>query len=166
MPVNMFSLHHFQINIEFKSVANHHILYFFIFYKVSGKSSFIKGHLPGVSLTVVLPGYNVFKKLSSCHPVRGREGRRVRRKRWRETGSQITEKLLAYTNKPQSHAWIKCQCVCVCARAQKILTGQRLGNESLPLKCCHGVSLQERGWEMRLTAAKWKKYIYIYKLFC
>lgn len=42
--------------------------------------------------------------------------------------------------------------LCVCA--QKILTGQRLGNESLPLKCCHGVSLQERGWEMRLTAAK------------
>lgn len=37
------------------------------------------------------------------------------------------------------------QCVCV----QNILTGQRRGNESLPLKCCHGVSLQQRGWAVR-----------------
>lgn len=57
------------------------------------------------------------------------------------------EKLLAYTNKPQSHAWIKCHCVCVCV--QNILTGQRLGNESLPLKCCHGVSLQKRGGHIK-----------------
>lgn len=36
-------------------------------------------------------------------------------------------------------------CVCV----QNILTGQRLGNESLPLKCCHGVSLQKRGGHIK-----------------
>lgn len=108
--------------------------------------------LPGISLTVVLPGYNVFKQLSPCHPGRG-EGRQGGMEERREGGGKERqretdrrgkrEKLLAYTNQPQSHAWIKCQCVCMCI--QNILTGQRLGNESLPLKCCHGVSLQERG---------------------
>lgn len=40
---------------------------------------------------------------------------------------------------------MKCQRV----RAQNILTGQRRGNESLPLKCCHEVALQERGEDVR-----------------
>ena len=79
--------------------------------------------LPGISLTVVLPGYNVFKQLSSCHPGRG-EGRQGGMKERREGGGKERhretdrrgkrEKLLAYTNQPQSHAWMKCQCVCVC----------------------------------------------------
>lgn len=33
----------------------------------------------------------------------------------------------------------------MCVRVQDLLTGQRLGNENLPLKCCHGVSLQDKG---------------------
>lgn len=42
--------------------------------------SYIWRYLPGISFTVVLPGYNIFKKLSSCHPGRQRE-RAERRKR-------------------------------------------------------------------------------------
>lgn len=71
--------------------------------------------LPGISLAVVLPGYNVFKQLPPCHPGRGGVEERGEEggKEERGAGGQ-REKLLAYTNKPQSHAWIKCHCVRVC----------------------------------------------------
>lgn len=65
--------------------------------------------LPGIGLAVVLPGYNVFKKLSSCHPGRG-VGRKERRK---ERQREARKRMLAYTNKPQSRAWIKCHSVFV-----------------------------------------------------
>lgn len=54
------------------------------------------------------------------------------------------KELLAYTNKPMDK-------MSLCVRAQNILTGQRQGNESLPLKCCHAASLQERGWNVSST---------------
>lgn len=66
--------------------------------------------LPGVSLTVVLSGYNVFKKLSSCHS--GMEEEKERAKDRMRQGSQ-RKKLLAYTNESQLCAWIKCHCGCV-----------------------------------------------------
>lgn len=42
--------------------------------------------LPGISLTVVLPGYNVFKQFSSGHPGRERAGGNERRRRRRREG--------------------------------------------------------------------------------
>lgn len=67
--------------------------------------------LPGISLAVVLPGYNVFKKLSSCHPGRG-EGRKERKNKMRREGRkketersrEAREREVVSIHKPQLRA--------------------------------------------------------------
>ena len=78
----------------------------------------------------------------------GKKRRRWKRKTQRDR-QEGEEREAVSIHKPTAVTCMDEMSVCVCMCIQNILTGQRLGNESLPLKCCHGVSLQERGWALR-----------------
>ncbi len=82
------------------------------------------GRLPGISLTVVLPGYNVFKQLSSCHPGRGKgreewqeEGKEERKGRKKDrqiaTGKQKREVVSIHKRNAVTHMSKMSLCVCV-----------------------------------------------------
>lgn len=114
--------------------------------------------VPGISLAVVLSGYDIFKQLSSCHPVEGQTNNRTTCAHntsifsvssWAhrclvclQTFWPLGRRCCIQSVCMSGHFWASTN-ACECVTESVLLTDQIPDSGNLLLICCHGVVLEK-----------------------